>query len=206
MTETFDAAPLGDLTGRRMERRSPLLEEAWRYWSSLRAGRSLPLRDALDPRAMTLILGHAMILDRLRPGAARVRLGGRVMNALMGMEVRGLPIRAFFEVEQRARAVDLFERVFDGPATLEMDLSCGARSGAAVHARMLVLPLRDRDDGVRKALTCLALDRVDAEPPQRFRILRENLSPLTPQAALPQSLIPEARLRPGPRPYLRLVE
>ncbi|MGB3556658.1 MAG: PAS domain-containing protein, partial [Jannaschia sp.] len=100
-----------DLMGERMTRKSPVLEEAWRYWSSLRSGNALPRRDALDPRAMSLTLGHSMILDRVRPGTVRVRLGGRVMNDLMGMEVRGLPVRAFFEVAQRDGAVDLVEQV-----------------------------------------------------------------------------------------------
>lgn len=216
------AATIHDIMGRRMERHSPVLEEAWRYWSSLRSGRRVPLRDALDPRAMSLTLGHSMILDHVRPGTVRVRLGGRVMNGLMGMEVRGLPVRAFFEVTQRARAADLVEEVFTTPATLEMDL-VSHTAGGPTHARMLVLPLQDRDGRVSKAMACIALDRHEPEPPHRFTILRHQRGPLRPHPALlagaarPERRRPvemamaEAqagrdRAAPDPRPYLRLVD
>lgn len=220
-----NSADVHDLMGQRMMRKSPLLEEAWRYWSSLRSGRNLPLRDSLDPRAMSLTLGHSMILDRVRPGVVRVRLGGRVMNSLMGMEVRGLPVRAFFDVAQRARAIDLVEQVFAAPATLELDLVSQTDSGLT-HARMLILPLQDRAGAVTKALSVIALDKFDPEPPHRFAILRERVNPLrrptdsafarlgasklTESAAdLPMELAEGAegyRPGPAPRPYLRVVK
>ncbi|PWJ20843.1 PAS domain-containing protein [Jannaschia seohaensis] len=225
MTMTTDhdqtrPAEILDLTGRRMEKHSPLLEEAWRYWNSLRSGGGVPRREALDPRKMSLTLGHSMILDRTRPGTVRVRLGGRVMNGLMGMEVRGLPIRAFFDLTQRGHAAALVEKVFELPATLELDLISHTMDGAT-HARMLVLPLRDRAGVVTKALTCIALDRLDFEPPHRFSILREQLGPLKPHPALHGNRARPARraqdlpmemaeaqdgFAPRPKPYLRVVK
>lgn len=206
-------------------RKSPLLEEAWRYWSSLRTGRDLPRRDALNPRAMSLTLGHSMILDRTRPGTVRVRVGGRVMNGLMGMEVRGLPIRAIFDIAQRARAIDLVEHVFEGPATLELDLISQTAS-TTTHARMLILPLQDDAGEVSKALSCIALDTYDPEPPHRFTILRERINPLdrrrnakfatletgafSPQHAPHPMEMAEAGTAfnhtDQPRPYLRVVK
>ncbi|GIT92231.1 hypothetical protein JANAI62_26880 [Jannaschia pagri] len=214
-------ADVHDIMGQRMMRKSPLLEEAWRYWSSLRSGRNLPKREALDPRAMSLTLGHSMILDRVRPGTVRVRLGGRVMNSLMGMEVRGLPVRAFFDVAQRARAIDLVEHVFEGPSTLELDLISQTDSGLT-HARMLILPLQDASGAVSKALSVIALDTFDPEPPHRFSILRERINPLTRQTDTafarlarrapvqpPMEMAdPAAPYAAGPkaRPYLRVVK
>jgi hypothetical protein len=202
------AAP-GDLTGRRMERQSPLLEEAWRYWSSLRTGLAPPPREALDPRAMSLILGHSMILERRQPGAVRVRVGGRVMDRLMGMDVRGLPVRAFFETAQRARAIDLIERVFDEPATLELDLACAGlsetRDGRHVDARLLVLPLRDGTGAVSRALSCIAVTGLDIAQPRRFAILRERLAPIRRADPLPREIAPPPG-RPGPRPWLRVIK
>ncbi|UWQ16543.1 PAS domain-containing protein [Jannaschia sp. M317] len=218
-------ADILDMTGARMMRKSPLLEEAWRYWSSLRSGRNLPRRDALDPRAMSLTLGHSMILDRVRPGTVRVRLGGRVMNSLMGMEVRGLPVRAFFEVAQRDRAIDLVEQVFEAPATLELDMVSQTDSGLT-HGRMLILPLQDRTGAVTKAISCLALDRFDPEPPHRFSILRERLHVLKSDRNSAFARLGAAHLSqevtglpmelaegttpyaagPSPRPYLRVVK
>jgi hypothetical protein len=206
MSDLLDApsrpAQPGDLTGRRMERHSPLLEEAWRYWSSLRSGGALPERRTLEPRAMGLILGHSMILERGRPGLIRVRVGGSVLSRLMGMEVRGLPLRAFFAVAQRAEVTETVDRVFSDPATLEMRLAAVDATGP-ISARMLVLPLRDGAGGVDKALACLAVDRVDPAPPHRFTLERSFLSPLAPPARPPRRA--EASQTPR-RAHLRVVK
>ncbi|WP_308914883.1 PAS domain-containing protein [Jannaschia sp. LMIT008] len=168
---------LHDMTGERMARTSPVLEEAWRYWTGLRRGTALPLREALEPRAMSLILGHSMILDRARPGTVRVRLSGRVPNALMGMETRGLPVRAFFDLLQRSQAIEVVEQVFTTPATLELDLLSENAEGT-LAARLLILPLRDRRDDVSKALAVLVPERIVTGEPRRFSILRQNLAPV----------------------------
>ncbi|MGB3408349.1 MAG: PAS domain-containing protein [Jannaschia sp.] len=202
---TGDGGDVHDIMGQRMMRKSPLLEEAWRYWSSLRSGRNLPLREALDPRAMSFTLGHSMILDRVRPGTVRVRLGGRVMNSLMGMEVRGLPVRAFFEVAQRDRAIDLVEEVFEGPSTLELDLLSQTDSGTT-HGRMLILPLQDRSGIVSKAISVIALDRFDPEPPHRFTILRQRINPLAQRRDTAFARLGAERLTEAVQPPLEMAE
>jgi hypothetical protein len=168
-----------DFTGPRMERTSPLLEETWRYWSSLRQGIALPRRDALHPRAMSLILGHSMILDHVREGTIRVRLGGRVLNALMGMEVRGLPFRAFFDLDSRARATALVDQVFQIPAALEMALHAPAQGDLpALSAKLLVLPLVDQAGRPTKALACIALEGAACGAPRRFALERHMTTPI----------------------------
>ena len=166
-----------DIMAARMTRTSPVLEEAWRYWNAKRVGGALPTREALDARAMQLILGHSMILDRVRPGTVRVRVSGRVANDLMGMETRGLPVRAFFDLLQRGVAADMIDRAFDAPATLELDLISKGDDGP-IAARMLILPLLDRTGAVTKALAVLVPDRLVADGPRRFRVVRHNLAPI----------------------------
>lgn len=162
----------------RVARRSPLLDEAWRYWASLREGSALPRRAALDPKEMRLVIGHAMILDQVRHGTVRVRLGGQSLERIMGMDVRGLPIRSFFELEDRTRALDLFERVFDTPASLELDLIAHAAPGGLVTARMLVLPLLDAAGRPTKALAVMVTDRMVDAPPRRFSVTNATLVPV----------------------------
>ena len=166
-----------DLTRARMTRMSPVLEETWRYWTAKRPDGDIPTRESLEPRAMGLILGHALILDRVRPGTVRVRLGGRIPSALMGMEVRGLPVRAFFDLMQRGDAAELIERTFTDPATLELDLTSHGPHGG-IAARMLVLPLRDRSGDVTKALSVIVPERLVDDGPRRFKILRQTLCPV----------------------------
>ena len=194
-------AEIHDITGARMTRRSPVLEEAWRYWSSLRRDGRLPERAALDPGAMKLILGHSMVLDRVRPGSVRVRLGGRVPNALMGMETRGLPIRAFFDLMQRNRAIELMDRVFDERASLELDLSSEGDE-APLAARMMVLPLADRDGQATKALAVLVPDRVVSEGPRRFVIERHHLAPVLASLTDRSPGVPLAEAAEDQAPYM----
>ncbi|MEM7710639.1 MAG: PAS domain-containing protein [Pseudomonadota bacterium] len=205
-----------DMMGERMTRTSPLLEETWRYWSSLREGTNLPRRDALEPRAMAFTLGHSMILDRIRPGTVRVRLGGRVMQTVMGMEVRGLPVRAFFDLAERTLAVHLIEEVFETRAALDLDLISDGEDGP-LSGKLLVLPLLDHGGQPTKALTCLSLDGPVFDPPRRFRILDHRLTPI--QAPAPALLPrpvetrpamelaePPAAYRASPVPWLRVVK
>lgn len=166
-----------DFTGLRMMRKSPLLEEAWQYWTSLRRGAELPRRTAMDPKAMRHILGHSMILDQVRPGTVRVRLGGHVMTDLMGMDVRGLPVRAFFDVVDRTRVTDLIEQVFETPATLELDLISEGADGI-VTARMLILPLLDTAGRTTKAMAVIVTDKVVTDAPRRFAVTNGTLVPL----------------------------
>lgn len=216
-----------DFTGLRMIRRSPLLEETWRYWTSLRTGTDLPRRSALDPKAMSRILGHAMILDQVRHGTVRVRLGGNVMHQVMGMDVRGLPIRAFFDLADRTRAVDLIEQVFDTPSTLELDLISEGSDGL-MTGRMLVLPLLDATGAVTKALTVMVTDRVITDAPRRFAVTNATLVPVDGAAAAPRQGLLRRRVtdhhlpveimagmaedaapyatRPSPVPWLRVVK
>ncbi|MEM8848796.1 MAG: PAS domain-containing protein [Pseudomonadota bacterium] len=204
-----------DLMGERMTRKSPLLEETWRYWSSLRDGQAIPRRDALEPRSMSFTLGHSMILDRVRSGTIRVRLGGGIMHDIMGMDVRGLPVRAFFDLDVRTRATHLVEQVFETPATLEMDLLSDGPEGQ-LRGQFLVLPLLDHTGRVTKALTCLGLDGPVTAPPRRFQIVDHRLSVVQGTAPVPQRRAdevrpmelaePQAAFEPSPVPWLRVVK
>lgn len=168
-------------------RKSALLEQAWRYWTSQRRGGDLPRRAALDPKAMGPILGHSMVLDRVRPGTVRVRLGGHVMTQLMGMEVRGLPVRAFFDIEDRARVMGHIEEVFETPSTLEFDLISEGHDGL-VTGRMLILPLLDAADQVTKALSVLITDRIANDPPRRFQLTNATSLPIAGATRAPTTM------------------
>ncbi len=212
--------------GLRMMRTSPLLSEALRYWTSLCHGGDLPRRADLDPARMTHILGHAMILDRVRPGSIRVRLGGHVLQSLMGMDVRGLPVRAFFDLADRTRVGALIEDVFDSPATLEMDLISDGPDGI-ITGRMILLPLLDTARRTTKALAVMVTDRAVTDAPRRFSLTHAVAlpvhgaaashgampdRPLSPPVAAPETghgLAERAepyRTRPSPVPWLRVVK
>lgn len=168
-----------DLMSHRMQRDDPILSQVMRYWDSLRDGDILPARSDLDPRVIQNALGQAFILDRARPGTVRFRVAGHHLNALMGMEVRGMPIRAFFELMERRKLMEHVEACFTAPALLELDLVTEEEGRPPMFGRMLILPMRDHEGGVTKALGCLATDGIVGTPPRRFKLQREQLTPVS---------------------------
>ena len=77
------------------------LRQAEAYWTALRRGDDVPSRSQIDPRGLENILSNTFILERIAPGIARFRLAGSLVNEMAGMEVRGMPVTAFFTTEAR---------------------------------------------------------------------------------------------------------
>lgn len=162
----------------RLAKSSKTFGDVLGYWDSLRVGNALPARSDLDPRMIQSALVNAFILDRARPGAVRIRVAGGHMNALMGMEVRGMPIRAYFDLLERRRLMELVETVFTAPALLELDLASNNRSGPTLEGKMLILPMHDTAGEVTKALGCLVTHGDIGTAPRRFHIRRDAVTKL----------------------------
>lgn len=149
------------------------------YWNGIRKGRAVPARSDVDPRAIARMLDFAFILERIAPGAARMRLAGRHLIDLMGMEVRGMPICAFLNAGSRGRFSDVLETVFKAPQIAEVMLH--SKSGYArpeMGARMLLLPLRSDFGDVTRALGCLIADGEIGAAPRRFDLVRDAVFPI----------------------------
>lgn len=179
MTQTPSGAEQINLLTQRMKRRDPILAQLMTYWESLRVAGDIPRRGDIEPQALQDILSHAFVLDRLRPGTIRMRVAGQVLSDLMGMDVRGMPIRAFFDLSERRSLMERVEACFAKPALLELDLSVPLGGGREMDASMLILPLRDHESNVTKAIGCLALDGIVGFPPHRFKIRRQQLTPVS---------------------------
>ena len=113
------------------------------YWTALREEGGIPKRSQIDPRGLSAALEYMFILERIAPGMARYRIAGQHLCALAGMEVRGMPLSAFFTPASRSEIGATIEQVFDKPAVAEVALqSEPVRGVPALSARMLMLPLR----------------------------------------------------------------
>jgi hypothetical protein len=151
----------------RMERSA--LEELEAYWRALRRARRIPVRTDVEPRRIDAILPQCFIMERVAPGIARVRVAGQGLNAIAGLDVRGLPLSALFAVEARPGLQGWLGAVFDTPAVVELPLTQsggflrGARSG-----RMLILPLLGPEGAVTRAIG--AVDVAAGWTPGKFRI------------------------------------
>lgn len=176
------------------------------HWFALRAGRLVPDRVDIGAPGLGAALDHAFILERIAPGAARLRLAGRHLIDLMGMEVRGMPFCALFNPPSRGRVSDVLESVFRGPqlAALQLGAPAVAPGGREGGGRMLLMPLKSDLGDVTRALGCLVADAGPGRAPCRFTLTGEAFEPLlrgapglAPGAATGPA---EPGLRMAPRP------
>jgi len=205
------------------------LRQAEAYWLALGdpdgdTG-TVPLRSQIDPRAISNILGHCFILQRIGRRTARFRLAGEHLNHLAGMDLRGTPFTALFGYDFRADAGAILQRVFSGPSIAELRLDRPASAeGPLIEGRMLLLPLATEAGDVARALGVMVADADRVHPPVRFDISNKLLRPVARGAAVSAPALPAEPDRqdepgivepgfaePGPAPltqppYLRLVK
>lgn len=147
------------------------LRQAEAYWTALRRGDDVPSRSQIDPRGLENILSQTFILERIAPGISRFRLAGSNVNELAGMEVRGMPITAFFTTDARKQLSSAMEHMFDTPAIVELSLQIETpRRTASRPAHMLLLPLRSDLGDISRALGVLVADDYTSGSSQRFSI------------------------------------
>ncbi len=209
------------MSGTKDQMRFPVIGQIQAYWEGLRAGRTVPLRSEVDPRGIENALEFAFVLERVAPQIARFRLAGMHLNDLMGMEVRGMPLTAFFAPSARADLALRLESVFSEPAIADFALT--AESGAGkppLQARLLILPLRSDLGDITRALGCLVANGQIGRAPRRFEVDSFRFSKVEPgRPARPGAvtqIVPGfaegAKPFAGPRsadprtPHLRLVK
>jgi len=191
------------------------------YWESLRCGRLVPLRSEIDPREISGALEYGFILERLQPGALRFRLAGMHLCELMGMEVRGMPLRSFISPTSRARFSAMLERVFTQPEIHEYTMISEDTNGTELLARLLILPLKSDGGAVDRAIGCFTTEGVVGLAPRRFRVQETRVTSLIngeqtrefmddEMPARPLPLVagfgePQEGFEPEPHPQLRLV-
>lgn len=189
------------------------IRQAEAYWTALLTSDGIPKRSQVDPRGLENILEYTFILERITPRLARFRVAGSHLNKLAGMEVRGMPLTAFFEPSARSQISDTLEQVFAQPAIAGFDLvSAGKLGRARVQARMILLPLKSDLGDVSRVLGVLVSDGAISATPRRFTIQDTQLravsdvqAPKRPKRQLSTGFAeaPQEFKRPGS--HLRLV-
>lgn len=150
------------------------LQELETYWRSLRQVRGVPRRKDVDPSAMGSLLEDSFILERVAPGVARVRVAGRNIGKLIGMEPRGLPMTSLIVPESRASVSRYLEMAFNGPNIVELPLM--APRGIVqpkLDGKILLLPLRDDEDNVTRLLGVLVMSGRRGNGPRNFQVTDE---------------------------------
>lgn len=192
----------------------PVLRDLMAYWEQLRAGREVPYRSEIDPRRFESALEHMFILEHLGEGNIRIRLAGMYLCEMMGMELRGMSLRALMRLEDRAPLDSALAQVLSAPAVAHLDLEAHTPSGRRRAASMLLLPLRSDFGDISRILGCLRIDGAASEDgsPLRFSIgsaqirpIRVEGEPMKKQAAMPGFAEPEAEFTHD-QPRLRTIE
>lgn len=181
--------------------RHPLIEEVRAYWEALRSGGEIPRRAEVDPRGIERALERAMILERIAPGIARIRLAGMGLADLMDMEVRGMPLSALFAPAARDRLAGRLEPVFAAPAVLEMSVAGEGGYGRPPLSGILqILPLRSNAGAIDRALACLVTEGRIGRTPRRLEIVGATLSRLDAPGAPAPAAFATPACAPAPAP------
>ena len=155
----------------RKARKLQALHQIETYWHRLRGGRGIPRRSDVDPRQMRGVLDHTLILERIAPGVARVRIAGQHIRAITGQEARGLPLSVLFEAGARDALAGQLERVFSDPAIVSLPIVAEGPTGP-VKAELLMLPLLSEQGRVSRALGGISTFGEIKQAPRRLTLAR----------------------------------
>lgn len=198
--------------------RVPAIAEVRAYWEALRKGRKVPLRSEIDPRGIERALEYAFILERIAPKVARFRLAGMHLNDLMGMEVRGMPLTAFFTASGRVQVANILEDVFIKPQIAELTLAAEVGMGKpSLSARLLILPMQSDLGDITRALGCFVAEGHVGRAPRRFDLTEAAITQIVEGEAtarpaykmargFAEDQLPLSRSAPAERNHLRLVK
>lgn len=142
------------------------------YWRNRIGSRRVPLRSDIDPAGIAPALPATMILERVAPGIARIRVAGQQIEAMCGLDPRGMPLSVFFAPESRDYLGAHVEAAFAGPAIVSLELSTARRLlRRQITGRLLILPLDDGTGLYSRALAVIATTSdVSGQAPARFGI------------------------------------
>ncbi|MEX0278150.1 MAG: PAS domain-containing protein [Ruegeria sp.] len=163
------------------------IRQAEAYWTALLNGAEVPMRSQIDPRGLENILEYTFVLEKIAPGLARFRLAGNHLTKIAGMEVRGMPLTAFFEPSARNDVTAHLNRVFDEPAVTELGLVSNGKLGRSrLQARMLLLPLKSDLGDISRVLGVMISDGTIGATPRRFGITDARIKPVSEIQKQPQ--------------------
>lgn len=175
-----DNKPVVNMTEHQARMRYAPLSQIEGYWNALRGTRLLPLRSEIDPRGLKGALEYCFVLERIAPGLARLRVAGSHLGDLMGMEVRGMPISSFLTSASRQEFGKTLEEVFERPATATISLKAETGFGRpALHARMLLLPVRSDLGDTSRILGGFMTDGDIGRVPRRFTLQEIDVQGIT---------------------------
>lgn len=164
-----------DLKDRRVGRAERDRDGLLAYWREIGGGTDVPRRDDIDPARIAPCLSRIIVLERIAPRQARIRLAGQAVGEGFGIESRGMPISSLITPASRDWLGESIEALFDDPARIDLGLS-GPRTAfrKRLVGSLMLLPLRDREDAITRAIGYVELPDRHTKAPIRFEISGEK--------------------------------
>ena len=222
MKHDFGGSNVVPLFTERQKMNFPAVSQMDAYWEALRDGRAMPERAEVNPRGLESALEFSFMLEPVAPGVGRFRIAGRHLVDLLGMEVRGMPISAFFEPSARNQINKVLSEVVKSGKVADVELFSDLSIGRpALTGRLYLAPLSNGSGKTERVLGCLQTDGKPGRAPRRFQIdnvhLRRivvtaataakshlNEKPVAPAFAEPQAIFDHAPITKLPRNARRL--
>lgn len=178
------------------------------YWDALRGTRIVPKRTDFDPRGIERTLTCTFVAERVAASVVRIRVAGSQLSDILGMDVRGMPITAFFDPEGRDQLAQTCRRLFDMPEKAVLELQAPGRLGRpALQARLVLLPMSDGQGQITRVVGCLEPAAQSGRVARRFSITHVQMTALS--GTSPQSerhSAPAYPVRPAPEPAPAFAE
>lgn len=135
------------------------LHQVETHWRNLRANQLVPNRADIGSGALSPVLSHTFVLERVTPSVARFRVAGQAIHGMLNMEPRGMPISAIFTPMGRQMLAPLIYDVCEGPELVEIPLI--AQRGLArspLRARLLMLPIKTTGPDINGIFGAIVID------------------------------------------------
>jgi hypothetical protein len=150
----------------------PLLEEAYRYWARIAAGRPMPRRADLDPVDIPRLLPFVMLVEVHGPGRYRYRLIGTANDEEHGMSATGRWLDEVLPGADYSRHIlGLYDECVTArrPLYSEIVYLSPSRGNVERHLKALFLPLSE--DGERVNLVVVIRVFLHLDPNARHQHL-----------------------------------
>lgn len=130
--------------------------EIFTYWEQIRGNADAPMRNLIQPSAISHILPELFILENTADDNPRFRLAGTAICNLMGREIRGETFAALWAGSQQEDPVRIAAGVMTHVVPALINATGYCISGRSMAFEMVLMPLRSSGDTCDRLLGCLA--------------------------------------------------
>ncbi len=130
--------------------------DLYQYWQKLRGTRPAPERSEIEPADIRHLLGNTFILEVVSRREYRFRLAGTKVCALYGREMKGKDFAEFWDQKDREAVATMLSAITSDAAATVMGLSGRSDHGRDLPMEVIMLPLRQRNEGYTRILGSLS--------------------------------------------------